>query len=429
MTAAALRAIMLTPAGRGAIACVRIEGEGTSALVAQHFTKAGRGSSAAMQASALERALDRPIYGYWQFAPSTTGVSPVEVPSSTLGVSPVGAPLEVPLASAPAPAHREEVVLRMISPSACEFTSHGGPAVVRAILRGLTDSGAIVEAWPDYIHRTTADPIQAAATIALAAATTERTARVLLVQYHGALRQAFMEIDEAIARGDLAAAMAMIDALRARHSLGLHLTQPWQVVLVGRPNVGKSSLINALVGYERAIAHHEPGTTRDIVTAFTAIDGWPIELSDTAGLRETTDPLEAQGVARSRQQLAEADLVIEVVAVSDGEPAGARLAIDTEIPQPLRIANKIDLANGQTLPAGTQLGVSAVTRAGIDDLLQAIVARLVPDPTWETLAMPFTLEQGAGLERARALLLAGETQPAREVLARCHNPSTSAPVK
>ena len=69
------------------------------------------------------------------------------------------------------------------------------------------------------------------------------------------------------------------------------------VVLSGAPNVGKSSLINALVGYERAIVFAEPGTTRDVVTAGTAVDGWPIELADTAGLRESTDPLEAAGIA------------------------------------------------------------------------------------------------------------------------------------
>ena len=70
-------------------------------------------------------------------------------------------------------------------------------------------------------------------------------------------------------------------------------------MLAGRPNVGKSSLTNALLGYTRSIVFDQPGTTRDVVTATTAIDGWPIEFSDTAGLREGSEPLEAAGIERA----------------------------------------------------------------------------------------------------------------------------------
>ena len=77
---------------------------------------------------------------------------------------------------------------------------------------------------------------------------------------------------------------------------GRHLLTPFDVVLAGPANVGKSSLINALVGYNRAIVYDAPGTTRDVITAETAIDGWPVTLSDTAGLRDSDDPLEMAGV-------------------------------------------------------------------------------------------------------------------------------------
>ena len=82
----------------------------------------------------------------------------------------------------------------------------------------------------------------------------------------------------------------------AGRNWGCISSNPWRVVVFGAPNVGKSSLINALAGYERAIVSPTPGTTRDVVTVTTAIDGWPVQLSDTAGFRETQDELESAGI-------------------------------------------------------------------------------------------------------------------------------------
>ena len=134
----------------------------------------------------------------------------------------------------------------------------------------------------------------------MADARTERTAAILLDQYHGALGRELEEIRQANDRGETSLARRRIDDLLARAELGRHLTRSWSVVLAGRPNVGKSSLLNALAGYDRAIVHPTPGTTRDAVTFATAIDGLPVELCDTAGLRSVSTsprPLgEGQGV-------------------------------------------------------------------------------------------------------------------------------------
>ena len=167
--------------------------------------------------------------------------------------------------------------------------------------------------WQEWLHRSvTSIRFEAAAQIALADAVTVRTAAILLDQFNGALSADIRSVLAAIAAADWSQAAKAIDDLLGRRDLGLHLTKPWRVVLAGPPNVGKSSLINALAGYDRAIVSPVPGTTRDVVTVTTAIDGWPVQLADTAGLREGHDELESAGVELARATLASADLVVLV---------------------------------------------------------------------------------------------------------------------
>src|SRR5205814_9029049 len=141
----------------------------------------------------------------------------------------------------------------------------------------------------------------------LARAPTLRAAEVLVEQQLGALEG---EVTRALARlpDDPAGASDVVDALVRRAVVGLRLVSGWTVALAGRPNVGKSRLLNALAGYRRAIVDPSPGTTRDVVTVRTALDGWPVELADTAGLRAPGDPLEAAGIALARARQRDADL-------------------------------------------------------------------------------------------------------------------------
>ena len=150
------------------------------------------------------------------------------------------------------------------------------------------------------------------------------------------------EIRQAIDRGRDDAARRQIDALLARADLGRHLVQPWRVVLAGRVNVGKSSLINALAGYGRSIVHPSPGTTRDAVTVTTAIDGWPVELCDTAGLRSGGDAVERAGIELARERLAQADLAILVFDRSAAWSAEDQALCD-QWPGGLLVHNKCDL--------------------------------------------------------------------------------------
>ena len=147
--------------------------------------------------------------------------------------------------------------------------------------------------------------------------------------------------------------------------LGLHLTVPWQVVVAGPPNVGKSSLINALVGYQRAVVFDMPGTTRDVVTVSTAIDGWPVELSDTAGIRATDDPLEARGMQRAIASTSTGRSVIWVFDATQLTRSDRRSRFAATASRPVVGLQQVGPAVAPVADRGVELlATSAVTRQG-----------------------------------------------------------------
>ena len=322
----------------------------------------------------------------------------------------------------------EELIVCRRSEDRIEVHCHGGVAAVDAVVETLLEQGCVRMAWQDWLCDSSHDATVAAAHIALADAPTARTAAILLDQYHGALSRALRSIITSLAAGEWLEALRLVDDLLTQRGVGLHLTSPWRVVLTGAPNVGKSSLINALAGYRRAIVSHVPGTTRDVVTSTTAIDGWPVTLCDTAGLRETSDEVESAGVALATAALAQADLVAVVHdASTDGDQSDDDRDIASLLPtfsdghRIIDVRNKIDLVQGENVQrgaastagqastgtlsigsSGTQsISTSAVTGQGIGELIAAIGRTLVPRAPAAGMAVPFNARHFEQLEVAR----------------------------
>src|SRR5439155_7912555 len=126
---------------------------------------------------------------------------------------------------------------------------------------------------------------------------------ILLDQFAGSLEGSLRKVLDCLEGKDIQQACRLLQGLHAQARIGRHLTQPFRVAVAGAPNVGKSSLVNALAGYSRTIISPTPGTTRDLLTVPIALDGWPVELIDTAGLRAAVEPLEQQGIERADRAL------------------------------------------------------------------------------------------------------------------------------
>jgi tRNA modification GTPase len=284
-----------------------------------------------------------------------------------------------------------------------ELHLHGGPAVRMGVLAVLARMPGCRAAGPGAFTRRAVlngrmDLAEAEAVADLIDAETEGQRRQALRQLDGALsRQVAAWREEAIAclaaaeaaldfadEGDVdearldAALLGRATALRDQIAAllrdghrGERLRDGFTVVLAGAPNAGKSTLLNALSRRDVAIVSDTPGTTRDAIEVRLDLSGLPVLLVDTAGLRETAEPVEAEGIRRTRARIETADLVLALV-----PPGGAEPDITGTADQVLTVHTKIDLLAGfQERRSDGVLGVSARTGHGLDALLDAIQAQ------------------------------------------------------
>jgi tRNA modification GTPase len=254
---------------------------------------------------------------------------------------------------------------------------------------------------------------------ALYAGWTERATRILAHQ------EAAIEFEmddlpsdlDSQARASAASLRREIASHLADGGRGERLREGLSLVILGAPNAGKSSLLNALLGREAAIVSPIPGTTRDVVEGRLDLDGIPVQIADTAGLRQSADAIEQEGVRRAEGRAREADLVLLVFA-ADTPPTTEALAALAKAPRALVVAAKIDLAPAPTEIAGhAVLPTSARTGAGIETLRAALAreAAALAAPA-ETPSLTRTRHR-ATLEEAAAQLAQAEAAALPELAA------------
>ena len=284
-----------------------------------------------------------------------------------------------------------------------EFQLHGSPPLLRDLLSTLLAGGARAARPGEFTERAflngRIDLLQAEAVAAIIDSSSSQAARAAVnacagafsveVELAGAaLRALRVQFEAVIDFGDdvpstetEAHGAAQLAELRQRFASMLHdarrgarLAHGLDVAIVGRPNSGKSTLLNCLCGEDRAIVTAVPGTTRDVLSVDVELDGLSLRLHDTAGLRETNDPVERAGVERAWQRIARADLVLHLRApdVDDaGLAADVRSACDGGVPL-LTVYTKGDLAPVPPADVMASVAISAHTGAGLPELRAAI---------------------------------------------------------
>ncbi len=293
--------------------------------------------------------------------------------------------------------------------AAIEVHCHGGAAAIERIIGDLRDAGA--ELASDSLDRSESI-LQDEAISMLSQCATERMAAIAMDQVRGALAQwslRWLERLESDATDLEAREQAIIelraDALQVSRwgEIGVRLGVPFRVVLVGSPNVGKSTLMNRIVGWDRSITYDEAGTTRDVLHASTVLGGLPIRLTDTAGIRMSNEAIEREGVRRSEQEIHAADVVVTVSdswSLNDGiqPPPSIVSALGAIAPERwLRVLNKADrlLPDEQERANNDSqlIQTVATTGDGVERLQHSIVASIAKSLPPAKAAVPVSSRQ------------------------------------
>jgi tRNA modification GTPase len=322
-----------------------------------------------------------------------------------------------------------------------EFHCHGGMLVASRLLEAVLRAGARAAEPGEFTQRAflngKMDLTQAEAVMDVIRASTSVALRAAQEQLAGRLgsevekiRSSLLEIvshleahidfpEEGIAPhtgehllADIRRVHSEIERLLATAQEGRILREGVRLVLCGEPNTGKSSLLNRLLGFERAIVSATPGTTRDTIEEFASLRGIPFRIIDTAGLRDTANEVEREGVKRSRQAMASADVVVRVVDASlrlRPKPANGELLAANKIDLLKRGVSHLHFQNSPCLP------ISCRTGEGIDELVEEIIKKALGNrPADSPMLAAINARHQGCLQRAQSRLKEAEQELCRQ---------------
>jgi len=317
---------------------------------------------------------------------------------------------------------------------AVEFTGHGGILVTRDILERFITCGATHASPGEFTQRAflngKLDLTQAEGIMDVISAQTRLSLRAARSQLEGTLGrrttaardylletlahlEAWIDFPEEgidpqtglVLRQRIQHVLKIVDSLLATADQGRILREGVRTVIFGEPNVGKSSLLNNLLGFERAIVSELAGTTRDTIEEIINLNGIPLRLVDTAGVRETSDLIEAQGIQRTVRQIEAADLLLEIFDASQPRPSEAVLPATAA--QHLLILNKSDLGEHPSWAGRAGVRISCMANEGFRKLSDTIREVLhFSEADWGEHAVAINARHQASLQLARTGLLA-----------------------
>jgi tRNA modification GTPase len=401
-----------TPRGRGGIGIVRLSGVRARAIAEpllrlKRPLEAGRARFAEILDLVAEdgsaRVLDEGVVTFFAAPRSYTGEDVVEIA-----------------------AHGSPVVLEYLLRQCCAIgarLAEPGEFTERAFLAGRLDLTQ-AEAVEDLIASSTLEQARTAARqlgggLARIVGPVKRELVELIAGLEAGIDFAEDDIDlmpGAAIEAKIRGIAAPLQELEETFRYGRILREGFRLAIVGRPNAGKSSLFNRLVGRDRAIVTAEPGTTRDPIEAQVEMAGIPVELVDTAGLRTGENEAERMGIARSREAMAEADVVLLVLAADEaaGEEELAVLGVGAQASRVIVVLNKVDLCPAGSVAAQSlsedyvreAVRTCAVTGVGVEELRAAILGRLEVMPGGGDSAMLTNLRQHEAVAKALGALAA-----------------------
>ena len=327
----------VTPSGRAAIATIVVRGPNAINVVADFFESASK-------KTLTEVSINKILFGQWQ-APHTAA---------------------------------EDLVVCLREINVVEIHCHGGTAAAESISACLQSRGCVETSWQQLTSSHCDGSAYCQDVWKLVPLTTTMTSTQIALRHAmGEIDQLLDNVRQEIRNDKIAAATALLKPYIDTYELGRHIVDPFVVVIAGRPNAGKSSLLNTITGVNRSIVNQQAGTTRDVLQYKTILGGWGISFWDTAGIRADAQALERLGIAKAEQALATADLVIWVHDVTENWPSQVK-QVERELNgiNYLLVVNKTDLQQaGGNLPF--HIAVSAETGEGIEQLSATIVERLI----------------------------------------------------